>query len=144
MIRPDLPLAVAHILHGLETRTLPKAEWTHGAHLAAALALATDPQRNAEAEMPDLIRSYNLAAGGENTDTAGYHHTLTLGWLAGVRAFLSTRPAGEPLGDTLAAMLIGPMGRADWPLAFWSREVLFSVAARRGWVEPDLAPLPGG
>ena len=33
-------------------------------------------------------------------------------------------------------------GRRDWPLRFYSRERLFSVAARRGFVEPDLAPLP--
>ncbi len=144
MKRPDLPPAVAHILHGLETRTLPRAEWTHGAHVAAALALICDPSRNPEAELPDLIRAYNISVGGENTDSAGYHHTLTLAWIAGVRAFLARRPAGEPVADALAALLIGPMGRSDWPLTFWSREVLFSVEARRGWVEPDLAPLPGG
>jgi hypothetical protein len=31
------------------------------------------------------------------------------------------------------------MGRRDWPLRFYSRERLFSVEARRGHVEPDLA-----
>jgi hypothetical protein len=25
---------------------------------------------------------------------------------------------------------------------YWTRERLFSVEARRNWVEPDLAPLP--
>jgi hypothetical protein len=34
------------------------------------------------------------------------------------------------------------VGRRDWPLGFYSRELLFSVAARRGFVEPDRAPLP--
>jgi hypothetical protein len=143
MTRPDLPPSVAHVLNGLETRTLPREEWTHGAHIAAALAIVSDPSRNAEAEMPDLIRAYNASVGVANTDTGGYHHTLTLAWLGGVRAFLSGRPGPEPLEDTLAALLTGPMGRSDWPLTFWSREVLFSVAARRGWVAPDLAPLPG-
>jgi hypothetical protein len=33
-------------------------------------------------------------------------------------------------------------GRSDWLLARWRRETLFSVAARRDWVAPDLAPLP--
>jgi hypothetical protein len=27
-------------------------------------------------------------------------------------------------------------------LAHWTRDRLFGVAARRGWVPPDLAPLP--
>eukprot|EP01040_Poterioochromonas_malhamensis_P025285 gene25284-biopygen9863 len=30
----------------------------------------------------------------------------------------------------------------DWPLRHWRRDTLFSVAARRGWVAPDLEPLP--
>ena len=40
------------------------------------------------------------------------------------------------------AMLLSDVGRRDWPLRFYSRELLFSVAARRRFVEPDLAPLP--
>jgi hypothetical protein len=34
------------------------------------------------------------------------------------------------------------MGSRDWPLRFWSKERLFSVDARRAWVEPDLAAMP--
>ena len=33
------------------------------------------------------------------------------------------------------------MGDKAWPLTHWSRERLFSVEARRGWVDPDLKPL---
>ena len=40
--------------------------------------------------------------------------------------------------ETLGAYL---QGDKAWPLSFWSRARLFSVAARRGWVEPDLKPL---
>ncbi|WP_293907088.1 hypothetical protein [Phenylobacterium sp.] len=46
------------------------------------------------------------------------------------------------LGEALAALLASPYGRPDWLLAHWSRDVLFSVQARREWVEPDLQPLP--
>jgi hypothetical protein len=34
------------------------------------------------------------------------------------------------------------MGRSDWLFRYWSKPVLFSVRARKSWVEPDLAPLP--
>jgi hypothetical protein len=34
------------------------------------------------------------------------------------------------------------MGRRDWPLRFYSREHLLSVAARRAFVQPDVAALP--
>ena len=36
----------------------------------------------------------------------------------------------------------GAMGKRDWPLRFWSRERLFSVEARRGFLPPDLAAMP--
>jgi hypothetical protein len=39
-------------------------------------------------------------------------------------------------------LLLSPMGRRDWPLRFYSRVRLFSVEARRAFVEPDIAALP--
>ncbi len=53
--------------------------------------------------------------------------------------------AEVPEADLLAranGLLESPMVVGDWPLGFYSRERLFSVAARRGFVEPGLAPLP--
>jgi hypothetical protein len=55
-------------------------------------------------------------------------------WLAG-----RTHAA---LYEALNELLASRYGRSDWLLAHWSRPVLFSVAARRAWVEPDLQPLP--
>lgn len=40
------------------------------------------------------------------------------------------------------ALLTAPEGRRDWPLRFYSRELLFSKEARLGWMEPDLARPP--
>ena len=48
----------------------------------------------------------------------------------------------EPLHALVNDLLLSPMGRRDWPLRFWSKERLMSVEARRGYVAPDLAPLP--
>ncbi|MCA3571140.1 MAG: hypothetical protein IOD07_27765, partial [Bradyrhizobium sp.] len=53
-------------------------------------------------------------------------------------------PAGEPLVASVNALLEGPLGRRDHLLGYWSKALLFSVAARRGWVEPDLRPLEAG
>jgi hypothetical protein len=44
--------------------------------------------------------------------------------------------------DELAADLIGLLGDNRAPLDYYSPERLMSVEARRGWVEPDLTPLP--
>jgi hypothetical protein len=92
-------------------------------------------------DMPDLIRKYNIATGVENTDTAGYHETLTQAHIQVIHAQLAARPSHEPLHVTLSGLMAGPLGDKNWPLTHWSREVLFSVEARKFWVEPDLKPL---
>ncbi|WP_376100697.1 hypothetical protein ACE7GA_27120 (plasmid) [Roseomonas sp. CCTCC AB2023176] len=124
-------------------RTLPKAEWTHAAHLAAAAwILAARPDLDAAREMPGIIRAYNEATGVPNSETRGYHDTITQASLRAVRAFLAAQPPGTPLHAACNRLLASPYGDKRWPLAHWREETLFSPAARRSWVEPDLAPLP--
>lgn len=130
--------AIRHVGEGLLARTLPKAEWTHEAHLAACAWLVLErPDVALESELPGIISAYNVAVGGENTDTAGYHETLTQLYIIGVRRFLRGC-AAEGLLAKVNALLSSEIARRSWPLRFYSRELLFSVAARRGWVEPDL------
>ena len=119
---------------------LPKEAWTHAAHFATALWLLRTREEAAYAQMPGLIRAYNESVGGRNTDTEGYHETITQASLR-----MAHRALGAaPLHVVLAELMAGPCGRSDWIFAYWSKEVLFSVDARRGWVAPDIAPLPGG
>lgn len=134
---------VAALGRGLLDRTLPKAAWTHAAHLAAAAwLLAARPDLDAEQVMPGIIRAYNEATGTANTDTGGYHHTITLASLRAVRDFLARLPAGTPLNVACEHLLSSPYGNKAWLLEFWTAEVLFSSNARRAWVPPDRAPLP--
>ena len=127
---------IARIAAGVIDRTLPKPQWTHAAHFACALWMLT--HADAEAEMPALIRAYNEATGVPNTDTDGYHETITRASLRAARSHLN----GRPLSETLAALLAGDHGKSDWLLKYWSKDVLFTPKARREWVEPNLAPLP--
>jgi hypothetical protein len=129
---------------GVAARTLPKPAWTHAAHFAAAVWLvAGQSDLVAERDMPGLIRAYNTATGVANTDSEGYHETITLASLRAVRAFLGSLPDSRlPLFAACNALLATDLGKRDWLLAYWSRERLFSAEARRGWVEPDLAALP--
>ena len=125
----------------VQTRTLPKSEWTHAAHFAAAMWILTHPNLVAERDMPAVIRSYNEATGTRNTDSTGYHETITQASIRAARTFLAKRPdAGR--AEALRSLLASPFGRSDWLLAYYSRDRLFSVEARRGWIEPDLSPLP--
>jgi len=135
--------AIHRIGLGVLDRTLPKKEWTHAAHFAAALWLMRRrPLINLVAEMPGLIRAYNEATGVANTDTDGYHETITQASLRAARAVLDGHAADAPIHSVLAALMAGELGRSGWPLAYWSKSLLFSVEARRRWVEPDVAPLP--
>ena len=124
-------------------RRLAKAEWTHEAHLATCAWLIIErPDVDPERDLPDLIRGYNESVGGVNSDTEGYHETITRTFLHGVRLFLTKHGGGEVLHEAVNGLLVSPMGRRDWPLRFYSRERLFSVEARRGYVEADLQALP--
>lgn len=132
---------IERIAHGLMDRTLPKSEWTHAAHFAAALFLLRRRGPRVMSEMPDLIRAYNVATGVANTDSSGYHETITLASLRAGQAWLDVR-TDLPLHRVLHELLDSPYGRADWMLSYWSRERLYCAAARRCWVDPDLRPLP--
>lgn len=121
---------------------LPEAEWTHAAHFAATLWLLRHDGADLSQRLPDLIRAYNVSVGGENTDNAGYHETITQASLRATAAQLAAHPADAPLSDVLAALLRTELGSSKWILQHWSGERLFSVEARRTWLEPDLAPLP--
>ncbi len=128
---------------GMIARTLPRAEWTHEAHLAATTYLLLKRRDiDLDKELPGLIRRYNESVGGVNSDTEGYHETITRVFLHGVRLFLSEADASEPLHELVNELLLSPMGRRDWPLRFSSKERLFSIEARRDFVAPDLAALP--
>ena len=121
---------------------LPREAWTHEAHLGACLWLLSErPDIDVDAEIAGIISRFNESVGGVNDDTQGYHDSITRAYVAGVRLFLSAT-VETGLAARVNAMLRSDVGRRDWPLRFYSRELLFSVPARRGFVEPDLMTLP--
>ncbi len=127
---------------GLLDRTLPKTVWTHAAHFAATLwLLRCRPEIEISREMPGFIRAYNEATGGANTDTSGYHETITQASIRAARAFLIEAPA-QPIFVTCNSLMRSRFGDPEWLMEYWTRPRLFSVEARRRWVEPDLRELP--
>ena len=128
---------------GLLACTLPREDWTHEAHLAATIYLVVRrADIDLDAELPGIIRRFNESVGGVNSDTEGYHETITRSFLDGVRIFLKEADVSEPLHALVNGLLLSPMGRRDWPLRFYSRGRLFSVEARRSHVAADIAGMP--
>jgi len=133
---------LAAIARGVIELSLPKPQWTHRAHFAAALWLMRSrPELELAWVMPRLIRAYNESTGTANTDTGGYHETITQASLRAASSFLGKHD-GKPLFAVCNALMESPLGKSDWLLGYWTKERLFSVEARRHWVEPDITPLP--
>lgn len=134
---------VIRIGEGLMARTLPRAEWNHGAHFAAALWLMRyRPELEAAPAMAGMIRAYNEASGVANDDGGGYHETITLASLRAVRGVLDFNPAEMPVFHIANAILASNLADPNWLLEYWSQPRLMSVEARRAWLDPDLKPLP--
>jgi hypothetical protein len=133
---------IAAIGNGLLNLTWPKSAWTHAAHFAATVWLIScRGDIDLAVEMPNFIRNYNAATGGANTDTEGYHETITQASIRATRDFLLRHPACS-LYLACNELMASPLGEPEWLLAYWSRDRLFSAIARRSWVDPDLQPLP--
>jgi hypothetical protein len=121
-------------------RTLPKDQWTHAAHLRVGLwHLLRHSAEDALQLLRERITAFNRATGVENSDDSGYHETITRFYVWRIARFVAAADRGRPIDD-LADELIQLLGDGSAPLEYYSRAQLMSVAARRGWVEPDLRP----
>jgi len=90
MLRFACDSEIDRIGRGLLDRSLPKAEWTHAAHFAAACWLLRRPDMHAVSAMPGLIRAYTRLR-AYLTQTPRYHETITLASLRAARAWLTAR-----------------------------------------------------
>lgn len=122
--------------------TLPKAEWTHAAHLSVgAWHVSRFGPEEALARLRAGIRRLNDAHGTPNTPGSGYHETITRAYVLLLDAFLAACPPSLGLEGRVAVLLAGPDGARDVLFAFYSRERLLSSLARSRWVDPDLGPI---
>lgn len=120
--------------------TLPFDQWTHQAHLRVAyLRVSSSPFRDAVDQMREGIRRYNRAHDVPDAPNRGYHETITVAYMMLVAAatiddastsskeFIHRHP--ELLDRSLLAR-------------HYSRDSLFSPAAKKFFLAPDLEPLP--
>ena len=136
---------VLHLVARFQDRTVPKAEWTHSAHLAVALWFASRlPFEKALSAMRDGIQEVNAAHGVATTPSGGYHETITRFYMRVICGYVAMR--SEMRGGDWALRvnrLLQRYGARDLPLRHYTKDRLMSVEARLGWVEPDLVSLSG-
>lgn len=134
---------VVSLVERFENGTLPKAEWTHQAHLAVAHWYASHlPFEEALVVVREGIQKVNAAHGVVTTPTGGYHETITRFYVRVVCHYVAELEA-ETGHDWAARVnrLLARYGAKDLPLRHYTRDRLMSAEARFGWVEPDRLPL---
>lgn len=123
-----------------EKTTLPRAEWTHRAHLAvAAWYLARHSPDQATPLIQNGILKLNAALGIVSDADSGYHETITQFYIGMIAHHLRTAGANLPLVAAVN-LLLTARGQAGLPLEYYGRELLFSRAARARCLPPDLKP----
>ncbi|MBM4270470.1 MAG: hypothetical protein FJ144_28340 [Deltaproteobacteria bacterium] len=122
--------------------SLPKEEWTHAAHLRVG-AWHVDRHGAEEALriLRDGIPRLNDSHGTPNTETSGYHETITVAYVRLIASYLEAVREPASLEDRVECLLAGPLGERAVLLSYWSQETLMSPRARLEWVPPDRAPL---
>jgi hypothetical protein len=117
---------------------LPPADFNHAGHVAVAAHTITHGPEQALDRLRTAIRRFNESVGGENSDTAGYHETLTRLWCVVVaRALAAANPA--PATDFDAACIaVQSLGhRRDLFREYYSWDIVADREARRAWTAPD-------
>jgi hypothetical protein len=128
------------VVRSFESCELPPADFNHREHLLVALCYL---RRMDEGEALGRVRArVNAYVGAHGINPNLYHETITAFWLRRVGAYLARlERAGAGLG--LAEMtnaLAAECGSSRLIFDYYSRELVDSDEARRGWVEPDLRP----
>lgn len=132
---------IEHLIIRFESQNLPKVEWTHEAHLVVAVWYCDKlPLDEAMKIVREKITLHNTSVGTPNTDTEGYHESITRFWLVVAHAFLKDHKS-EDLDAKCNLLINSKIGTSNYPLQYFSTETLFSVKARREWVEPNLKRL---
>ena len=125
------------LLRSFEDATVSRDDWKHAEHLVVALCyLESYDLETAAAKMRKGI--LNLLEKGFKVDLTKempYHETMTIFWMRTVAEFDASKN-GASLVDK-ANELVGLYDK-DYPLRFYSRELLFSDDARSRFVEGDL------
>jgi len=123
--------------------TLPAAAWTHKAHLRVGV---WHRYHHAEDQaiflLRERIRAFNTAVGTANTDSSGYHETLTRLYVLLISEALHSIHGKGMSDEAICSHVVGTLADRALPLNYFSRERLFSAYARRQWIEPDLGQIP--
>ncbi len=136
------------LIASFEAGTLPRAEWTHEAHVYTAWTyLAREPFAAALARIRVNIRRFN----GMQTPPGRYRETVSVAFLTVIadrmrRLGQTTERIGLADSDdawtAFRCANLDLIGKAPVLERYYSHELLLSEQAADAFVEPDREPLP--
>ncbi|MEP7214116.1 MAG: hypothetical protein ABI791_13635 [Acidobacteriota bacterium] len=128
---------IIDLVEKFESATIARDDWHHAEHLTVALYyLSHHDIDTATAKMRDGI--FNLLTNGFSVDLTKempYHETLTVFWMRTLAGYLenaNSLPLSAKANEAVEKY------DKDFPLRFYSREFLFSDAARAKYMKGDL------
>ena len=128
------------LLSSFENATIPRDDWKHAEHLVVALCYLEhhDLDTATERMRRGILKLLEIGFGVDLSKEMPYHETITVFWMRTAYAFSLTH---KDLSFLEKANRVCEMFNKDYPLNFYSRELLFSDRARAEYVGPDLATL---
>ena len=127
------------IIEAFENATIQRDDWGHAEHLIVANYYLSENDFDRALEKMrggifNLLRAFKI----DLTKEMPYHETLTVFWLKTVEDF--RKNAESSANIEICRALIENFDK-DYPLKFYSRETLFSDAARKNFIDYDLISL---
>jgi len=128
---------VLDLVRSFEEATVSSDDWKHAEHLVVALYYLTRHDLDAAYEkmrggiLNLLVKGFEV----DLTKEMPYHETITLFWMRTVADFNASKNGASLLEK---ANEVAYKWDKDYPLNFYSRELLFSDEARAKFVRPDL------
>ncbi len=130
------------LIAAFEAATVPASSWTHRAHLLVGTSYV---HRHGPEGALDRLRSgilrLNRSHGTPETESRGYHETITRAYVTLLARFLDDLPQAGSLETAVATVLASPLAQRDVLFRYYTRPLLLSPAARRSFHPPDLHAL---
>src|SRR6185503_18174396 len=103
------------LAHDFELGTIPATEWTHHTHLrvGAILIHRLGPVVALE-QLRDGIRRLNAAHGTVNSETRGYHETITRCYVHFIHQFLQSCPREMTVDRRVDELLRGAVAQREF------------------------------
>ena len=135
---------VERLVRQFEAGTLPRAHWTHQAHVRVGLwYLLSLGLGGAMRRMRRMVRRYNTLTGKTLHERAAYHETITVHWIWTIEMWRRRNSSPGSNWHALFRRLEGdPIMRPERVFRHYSAQVLFSGLAHAEFVAPDITPIP--